>query len=466
MSESEMRPCLAAAARDDGLTIVELLIALTIVMITFAALASTVIASFSAIRNNEDRVVATALANEAIEGMTTMPWAQLGLSESDPNLPFDLTSDPPDEPVFEGEGEQVVILQEEIADGVPPHFDDSETAARDGRQYEITRWVTFIDEDEGSDLKRMIVIVTWDDGERSIRTEGVRAPDPSDLIDLQILSMDIASQHPESGGPYIRLRDPADTNAFGNRDAFDVTVVVGDVSASLTLSFRDRDGTLRVITAPTTGEGTDTRIFTIAQHAYDFPHGPVPFLATATGADGQIASDVETARFYQPLNVHEDVPTDVPADVQDTVQELVVTQQTDGLPANTIFLDPVDCQPTDVVRIAATVWGMTANEAGAEGALVATWTGPSEVTDPPTAPDPPRPLGQIEATLEGGLYGADVYNDDPDVALEPTFQQGTYTFRVNAERVVDGFPTLGDYTSEDTAAVTVTVQADEGTCQP
>lgn len=447
LSEPKEPPALRVGPSDDGVTIVELLIALTIVMIAFAALASTVIASFAAIRHNETRVTATAIANQAIEDMTTMPWRQLGLYEGDDTLPSFVTDPDPaegEEPVFEGE---LVVLLEGV-DGAPPHLDDDPDGSG-GRDFTVTRWVTFVEEDDGSDLKRMVAIVSWDDGNRSVRVEGLRAPDPIDLLELQIENV-TALLKDEPAEDRVPLRRPGhDDHAqqFRNEDAFVIRVEVGLLSSSLTLTFRDREGELRVKTAPDIPNDVDEpeiREFTIGKHEFRFPHGPVPFLVTATSPDGHIASDTVTVRFYQPLKV---VEGGDPV-VEDENWEAAVL--VDGQPANIIQLDPDTCQPIEPVTIRAEVWGMTANEAsdvneeGEVDALVATWHGPG-----PDAPTPGLQLTQVVPTREGGLYRVDIAPGEPAFA-EVEFHVGEYEFLIEAKRGL-GDDGTAPYDAEDVA---------------
>ena len=440
--------------RDDGLTLVELLVALFIVMLAFAALASTVIASFSAIRSNESRVVATALGNELIEEMSTMPWQLLGSYKGDlADLAGqeDVLADGLD--LQEGEFEGEVLV--EISDAHPAIPEPLDVIPRDGREYQVERYVTW-HVDAGANVKRMIVIITWgtDGSERALRTEGLRSPDPDDLLELEIRSFEVVGG--DSGENKVLLRPPnyqtaEDTtaNEYRNRDPFSAWVVVGDRDASVTLEFVPRDGDSNnpiELTSPS-GTGEFEREFTIAQHEYEFPHGPVTFTATAESTDGVfLASNTTTVRFYQPLAIH----------------EVTVWQWTDGayddVTASGIEVDD-GCVPAGEVRIEATVLGMTVNEAAKEGALLVEWNEPNDEVQAelPLAMD--GVAEDSEDFLEGGFYFA--------VVPEATEFTGPQFFTVSADRQVAGF---GEpYTATDAESITVDIvgdTVDNGECAP
>ena len=284
------RPAARGSAGDDGVTIVELMIALFVVMIVFAGLAATLVSSFSSIRNSEARVRAVALGNELVEEMATVPWNQLGMRIDDPD------TDPDPE---ELDGELVVWLADSMNPAVA-HPGDQQPITRDGREYQVERWVTLVDEDDQPALKRMVVIVTWDvDGrESTIRTEGLRAPEPDELFDLDIISFEVEAVNLEKTAMWLRPSDHT------NQDGFTVTATLGIEEASVQLRFFDRTPTEVTLVGAVTPEGQETvREWSIGDHAYQFSHGRTTFTVFATGPEGQIASDTATLRFYEDLDV-------------------------------------------------------------------------------------------------------------------------------------------------------------------
>ena len=354
------RPAARGSAGDDGMTIVELLIALVVVMIVFAGLAATMVASFSSIRNNEARVRAVALGNELVEEMATVPWNQLGMAIKDPD------TDPEEFP-DDGDGELIVWLDGDMNPAVK-HPDDQESIERDGRSYEVQRWVTLVEEDDQPAMKRMVVIVSWEVGGRdsSIRTEGLRAPEPEELFDLEVDVVAWANYADNSAmwlhpsGPDSDSPDPDKFNLNG--EWFTVTASLGIAPASIQLRFTDRAGNERTRPGSDTEGGEKEREWTIAKHDVPFPHGRTTFTVFATGPDGQIASDTATLRFYEDLEIQ------VPADV---------TQDGDDVPLGGDVRVNEDGELCEPLRVEVDVHGMSAGEAVPnaedEGGLTLEW---------------------------------------------------------------------------------------------
>ena len=331
------RPAVRGSAGDDGLTIVELLIALFVVMIVFAGLAATMVASFSSIRNTEARVRAVALANELVEEMASAPWAQLGME-----LAADSVDDPND-----FEGEVPVLLDASSNPLLPSASTLPQTIVRDGHAYRVERWVTWAEEDgEPELLKRIVAIVEWDVGSdtMSVRSDTLRAPDPLDAFDLEV-SVTATSDYPVAGSTAMDLR-PKDHGEYPlhNARSFDVTATLGIVESTVVLRFPNRDGDLQTIVGPSADEGESERTWTIPVNSHRFRHGPTAFTVYATGPDGQLASSTATMRFYQPLEI----------------QEPEVRQH--GDPVSVVTVDTTG-EPCGPVTVEVDVEGMTPGEA-------------------------------------------------------------------------------------------------------
>lgn len=435
----------------DGLTIVELLIALFIVMLTFAVLASTVIASFASIRNNEARVRGVALANELVEEMATIPWMQLGLYEDDDRL--DLSEVDEDEgEILEFEDEAVVLLTDD-ADPIPSHKDDIE---RDGRTYQVKRWVTWVEEDDRPELKRMVAIVEWEVAGRdfTIRSDALRAPDAQDLFDLGV-SVDKIERDVD-GMPGVELRPEGYTVekdgeekpvGLRNSDAFTVTATVGHVDASVVLRFRSREGAMREWTTSDTPEGQDSvRTLTIPQHAFRFAHGPTAFTVYATGPDGQVASDTGSFRFYQDLKV--------------SIPE--VTQGGDVVTEGEKLRVDSDHRVCEEVTVKVEVEGMTSGEAN-----------PQPVFDDDGEDTDEREGGLfltvddgVEQDMEllqgqdyGGTFGVTF---DVGSFLGAEIEEGETEFRVEAERWFQDEDLRAEFGAEDDSSAVVTIEIAEG----
>ena len=405
---------------DEGLSIVELLIALVVIMIIFAGLASTIIASFSSIRSTEARVRAVALANELVEEMATIPWNQLGMVEDE--LDADFLAQFTGDEALEFDGELLVLLGDE-ADVISNHTDSID---RDGIDYDITRWVTWTEEDDRPELKRMIVFVEWTVGGREflIRSDGLRAPDPDELLDLEV-SVIITSNYVNPAGDPVPSAVPLSEDPYENDSAFVITATLGEAPASVELRFRDRGGVLRTGPAPDTPEGETVREWTIAKGTYAFRHGRTAFTVFAEGDGGQIASNTATMRFYQDLQVLEPLITQNGSVVYDNGSAVDAVQ---------VDEEGAICDPLTVV---VDVEGMT----------------PAEATPQPID-DPDDP----DAT-EGGLTFEGPGMEEPlvMVLLESTVFGGTFTLEVEdltvAQQLVDDI--LGDLFPPHTAELTI-----------
>ena len=416
---------------NDGFTLVELLIALFIIGLTFAALLSVVLASFGAIRNNEARVRATALSNELIEELVATPWGSLGLYENEaPATTF----------TVDGEEEDVVLFPEPEApedrdDQVPfPVQEGADAIDRDGRSYDVQRWITWVeDEDTGNNqaLKRLVVIVSWELGgtPRTMRMESLRAPLPGEMLDLTVEFTEVVNQDAPSNLNEIPLEldDPNDETTWENADTISAWIRVGDVAASVEISWIDRQGFEQSIGVEETGEGDTERQFLIPEGYSTFNHGPTSLVVTAVGGDGQIATNTAPVHFYQPLVVHTPVVESHPVGG--------VIEVCDGVPVEDIVID-VDVE------------GMTGTGAFADGVTLQWGTD----TD---RPDPA--LGVLSVTRHswGGEFQFVI---DEDVATAWPFEDGEQvTFTVTADRVstsgnfdaAESAPTASSFPVED-----------------
>ena len=418
----------------DGLTIVELLVALFIVMVAFAALASTVIASFASIRNNEARVQATALASQAVEEMATIRWWHLGLSldEEEDLETYDADADPDEVTQFEGE---VVVLLPDSAD-LPEH--ESEVTIG-GVEYTITRWITFAEEGDEANLRRMIAIVTWQIGgqERQVRNDGLRAPNPEDLETL-VLSLEVEADN--LGDPDVtygtRLDEDDDPSTFKNQGVITATAEIGFVAAGdIRFSFRDRDDNLQTKTATSTPDldpgDTEERHFTIGSGEHAFKHGATAFTVSATDASGDVASATVSLRFYQDVKIRTDT----------------LTLSQGGQPVEGDIDDPVivcvsngAAEDGNEITLEAEVWGMTAGEATPQpdpdnedqvkGGLTVYWW--DQLLDPDREP---MVMGRLERTPEGGVFRATL---DGEFVWGPEDAPLPNSTTVDADRLTPG----------------------------
>jgi hypothetical protein len=309
----------------------------------------------------------------------------------------------------DGESEDVVLFPVETPreDAVPLA---EEQIIRDGRTYDVQRWITWVEDEDGEgdgqDLKRLVVIVGWDagTGPRTMRIEGLRSPLPTEVLDL-VVDFDLVENTSISPpGPEFALN--AD---FENDAQIRVVIVVGEAGADVELAWRDRVGNLETEAIPSTDPGGNTtREVTLAPGRSSFVHGPVSLVVTAEGTDGQLASNTATINFYQDLAIL--APTVTPS--ADTI-----AVDCDGLPMDDIVIDvPIE--------------GMTGTSAFADGVTLQ-WT-----TDLDGTPRPTVPLGVRSADRQpwGGIFRFVVGADEVAMA-GTTFQQDeVVTFTIDASR--------------------------------
>jgi type II secretory pathway pseudopilin PulG len=157
-------------AADDGISLIEMLVAVVMLGVVLSASASTLIASFVALTQNETRTRAAALSNEVLEEMRTLSWNDVGLFAAE----FPVSSPPT---------ENAVLLNQpagtRVAGSRAPR--PAQEIPRGGTTYQVTRTVEWVH----NDLKRLHVAVRWTDASGAARTtqaETTRAATPGDEV--------------------------------------------------------------------------------------------------------------------------------------------------------------------------------------------------------------------------------------------------------------------------------------------
>lgn len=270
---------------EDGLTLVEMVVALMVVGFAMMAMASVAVTSLHAIQGSERTTRATAVGSEMLERLVALDYDLLGLYE-------DETS----ETTFEGEELVLLPAPTERDERVPT---PSETVERDGIEYTIERAITWVDDavdgedgsdDDGNrDYKRMVVDVSWEiRGEvRTRRVQALRAPEPQD----QILSVDI-----EPGQVHLK-----DSNGKNSEKVF-VTVFARIPQSSVKLDYLNRSGDLEEILL-TSDNADNTQWSTEFQpdNVLTFANGETLFTITGTAEDG----DKESTTIGRGLFLHD-----------------------------------------------------------------------------------------------------------------------------------------------------------------
>ena len=193
----------APARRDEaGLTLIEMMVAVLIIGVILAALASVLVTVLRATVHNEAETAATALVQQEVERLQAAPWDQAGLLQGEVDeAPDDWSDrlDSGDPGRFDGD-ELAIISPPEGAQQRPsqapfpvsttveqPAEDEDENGEDgedhvdvDGRDFRILRYVTWVDRtgDGTPETRRFTVVATWDvqGRDREVVASGERTP--------------------------------------------------------------------------------------------------------------------------------------------------------------------------------------------------------------------------------------------------------------------------------------------------
>lgn len=181
---------------EDGLTLVEMIVAIIILGVILAAVAASLISSTRASLTNERRFQSTAYLTSEHEQLQSIPWAQAALYEdelddleddasfgflTDLQLDLDLDAVPP---TFEGA--PIVTIPGPTLTGrlffVPEPVSEAVQIGVDDREYDVVRVVT--ERPDGN--RRFTTFVTWRVlGEPVVqRFDSERAPSPGEIAEL------------------------------------------------------------------------------------------------------------------------------------------------------------------------------------------------------------------------------------------------------------------------------------------
>lgn len=210
-------------ANEDGLTLVEMMVALLVLGVVLSAMASVAINSLQSIQQSEQVVHSTQLGNEVLEEYLALPYDSLGHYSTSASEQFGAD--------FEDE-ELVVFPDPEDEDDVedqrvPPERNET----RSGVEYTVETAVTWIDDpatDSAQDYKRITVLLSWErqGAERTARTQATRSPAPDDQPLTVTIEPDL-----------MRLKGTGATDG-----AFTVTVVAREPQSAVSVEWDHREG--------------------------------------------------------------------------------------------------------------------------------------------------------------------------------------------------------------------------------
>lgn len=341
------------AADDDGISLVEMLVAILILGIVLSAMASTMISSIIAVNRNERLTRATQLGNEALEELQTLDWDRVGLYSSD------VAAAPQFGGTTQFEGEDVVVIPDESpADALVPLA--TEPVTRDGVAFELQRAITWTNAGVGAaDYKRFVATLSWNDRgtPAELRVAGTRAPAPTEVVPVfgATLSVDATSVSYDATGTtatpstltFTAVADPA-------ADAFP------------SLTWEDAAGVDQPLSPPMTSiDGNVTWTTTVDTGSLGLPAGSVVVTFRATRVLDVAEASVTLAVTY------DGTPPTI------TVRDLELSQA-GKTPICVKTSGPNAGKPQPDLTITADIEGLGSSDQGYVGVG---WTGEPQIFD-------------------------------------------------------------------------------------
>lgn len=399
----------ARTTDEQGMTLVEVMVALVIVGLVLSALASSLATSLRAVRGQEAQTQATAAINDILEETQRVDYADAVLCTAKAQATFgvDLT--------FEGEDMVVATGVCDTTDEVLPE----RTVTRDGRDYAVTTAITWADDpgdgtgagdaDTTQDIKRVVVQVDWtaDGRARTARNLAYRAP--------QFLEQLVTGEvEADDGSAFITITDDAADDGE-NAEAFTLRAVAREKLSSAQVSWVDRNGATE--THPMTAVNSDGLVWEFNLHSNfgPFANGGTLFEFEGTSTAGE--TEVVSGRglfLYDPL-----LTIGSPA-IQSNFTKLQVSS-TDGLvcPGQWMEMDVEGAIRSDLAT--------------------ATWVQGPAGEYSLTSVDAPDAIALRGARFRLDLSGRDEFAtyDSTSGAYAPV-SSGIVQVRVRVDRIVDG----------------------------
>lgn len=156
----------AGTGQDErGFTVIEMVVALTIMAFALMAMASVQYSSLKALGASRQRSAFVEIGNAVMEQMRAMPATSVGVDAADPNL---ATAYGP-APSYPYKGLPAVVLP--AGSGAPAALETVTTSPVKGiTSYKVHRWVTRDPSSANDDLRRLEVRVDWSENTRVARS--------------------------------------------------------------------------------------------------------------------------------------------------------------------------------------------------------------------------------------------------------------------------------------------------------
>jgi hypothetical protein len=142
----------ARAAEEEGVTLIEVLVAITLLVTAMMALAQVATSGLLSLRSATDRTTAISLATQSLEAARQVPWQQLALDSATFGATCGTNVDVDDAGTI---SEPVVCTADGALDGGIPFW------GADGK-YDLETYTTSIP--SFPNARRVTTIVSWDEG--------------------------------------------------------------------------------------------------------------------------------------------------------------------------------------------------------------------------------------------------------------------------------------------------------------
>lgn len=248
-------------AGEDGLTLVEMLVAIVVIGFILMAMAGVAFASLRSVQTTERVTNATQLGSELLETYVALPYDELGLYATAATTAFGGTT---------FDGAPLVLFPDPISPD-PRIPLPTQTITRGGVDYEVTTAVVWVDDTapeapSAQDYKRIVVQAEWPgpSGVQRSQVEALRAPGPTD----QPLSVTVTPD-------LVELDDDGE-----QRTPVTITVDAKEPQTTVTVQWIERDGT---VAGPTTMSDEGGRLqWSLVIDGHDFANGATLFTVTGT----------------------------------------------------------------------------------------------------------------------------------------------------------------------------------------
>lgn len=404
-------PATDRAADEQGMTLVEVMIALLIVGIVLTALAGSLATSLRAVRGQESTTQATGAINDILEEAQRVDYDAAVLCDSTAQTTFGGTT-------FEGED----LVLSGAACGASDEVLPERTVTRDDRTYEVTTAITWADDagdgldaadaDSTQDIKRVVVDVTWtSDGRvRTARNLAFRAPQfLEQLVKAEVVADD--------GSKFVTIADDLAQDDDGeNSEAFTLRAFAREKLTSVQVSWVDRNGDVE--SHPMVATNSDGLVweYHLFSNFGPFANGGTLFDFDATAATGETETVAARGLFlYDPMVVL----TAGGSSVQSNFAKLQVNSADGTVCAGQqMWMDVEGAIRSD---LAEAVW----------------ISGPSSV-DPLISVDAPAEVALRGARFELDLSGRTDFADYDSATDTYSVRTGVVQVRISVHRIVDG----------------------------